>query len=63
MAGIFLDATLAMANHSCVPNAFVSFDKRVALLRAEREIGEGEEIEISYVGESFNGCYAHEPTL
>ncbi len=50
MAGIFLEPTLAMVKHSCVPNAFVSFDKRVAFLRAEREIKEGEDIEISYTG-------------
>ncbi|KAK3330872.1 hypothetical protein B0H66DRAFT_77985 [Apodospora peruviana] len=48
-AGIFLDAVLAMINHSCVPNAFVGFDRRTAMLRAERNIEIGEEIEISYV--------------
>ncbi|KAK4211416.1 hypothetical protein QBC37DRAFT_320356 [Rhypophila decipiens] len=47
-AGIFLDSVLAMVNHSCVPNAFVGFDKRTAMLRAERDIEVGEEIEISY---------------
>lgn len=50
MAGIFLDPVLAMVNHSCVPNAFVGFDKRTAMLRAERDIQVGEEIEISYCG-------------
>lgn len=50
MAGIFLDAGLAMINHSCVPNAFIGFDKRTAMLRAERNIAEGDEIEISYIG-------------
>ncbi|KAJ4290178.1 hypothetical protein N0V88_006687 [Collariella sp. IMI 366227] len=49
MAGIFLDAGLAMVNHSCVPNAFIGFDKRTAVLRAERPIQEGEEITISYI--------------
>ncbi|KAK0656182.1 hypothetical protein B0T16DRAFT_315127 [Cercophora newfieldiana] len=49
MAGIFLDAELSMINHSCVPNAFIGFDKRVAMLRAERDIAVGDEIEISYV--------------
>ncbi|KAH8885128.1 SET domain-containing protein [Thozetella sp. PMI_491] len=49
MAGIFLEPSLAMVNHSCIPNAFVSFDKRAAFLRAEREIREGEEIQISYI--------------
>ncbi|KAM7190552.1 hypothetical protein V8F20_009685 [Naviculisporaceae sp. PSN 640] len=47
-AGIFLDQVLAMVNHSCVPNAFVGFDKRTAMLRAQRDIEPGEEIEISY---------------
>jgi SET and MYND domain-containing protein len=50
MAGIYLDAGLAMVNHSCVPNAFIGFDKRTAILRAERDIREGEEITISYIG-------------
>ncbi|KAK4140402.1 uncharacterized protein C8A04DRAFT_14984 [Dichotomopilus funicola] len=48
-AGIFLDAGLAMVNHSCVPNAFIGFEKRAAVLRAERPIQEGEEITISYI--------------
>ena len=52
MAGIFVDAGLAMVNHSCVPNAFIGFDRRTAVLRAERDIEEGEEITISYIGES-----------
>lgn len=50
-AGIFVDSVLAMLNHSCVPNAFVEFDKRTAMLRAERDIEAGEEVEISYCGE------------
>ncbi|KJZ76536.1 hypothetical protein HIM_03872 [Hirsutella minnesotensis 3608] len=45
---IFLEPTLAMANHSCVPNALVQFVGRKAVLRAERPIAEGDEIEISY---------------
>ena len=53
MAGIYLEPSLAMANHSCIPNAFVSFDKRAAFLHAEREIKTGEDIEISYIGESL----------
>ena len=53
MEGIFLDAGLAMVNHSCVPNAFVGFDGRTAVLRAERPIKEGEEITISYIGMSL----------
>ena len=48
--GIFLEPTLAMANHSCVPNAMVQFVGRTAVLRAERPIEAGDEIEISYTG-------------
>lgn len=51
-AGVFLDVDLAMANHSCVPNAYVCFVGRTAVLRAETEIKEGDEIEISYIGKS-----------
>lgn len=39
-----------MANHSCIPNATVLFIGRTAVLRAERAIREGEEIEICYTG-------------
>ncbi|KAK0671160.1 hypothetical protein QBC41DRAFT_59708 [Cercophora samala] len=49
MSGIFLDPALARVNHSCVPSAFIGFDKRAATLRAERPIKEGEEITISYI--------------
>lgn len=48
--GIFLEPTLAMANHSCIPNAFVQFVGRTAVLRAESRIQNGDEIEISYTG-------------
>lgn len=48
--GIFLEPTLAMANHSCVPNAIVQFENRTALLRTELPIKAGDEIEISYTG-------------
>ncbi|OAA64902.1 SET domain protein [Cordyceps fumosorosea ARSEF 2679] len=47
--GIFLEPTLAMANHSCIPNAFVQFVGRTAVLRAEYRIQSGDEIEISYI--------------
>ncbi|KAK0392320.1 hypothetical protein NLU13_1816 [Sarocladium strictum] len=46
--GIFFEPNLAMANHSCVPNAFVQFIGRDAVLRAETPIAVGDEIEISY---------------
>jgi hypothetical protein len=39
-----------MVNHSCVPNAFVQFNGREAILRAYRAIAEGEEVEILYIG-------------
>lgn len=48
--GIFLEPTLAMTNHSCVPNAMVQFVGRKAVLRAETPIKAGDEIEISYTG-------------
>ncbi|KAK4035270.1 hypothetical protein C8A01DRAFT_18046 [Parachaetomium inaequale] len=60
MAGIFLDAGLAMVNHSCVPNAFIGFDKRTAVLRAERPIQEGEEITISYIDNTLPKSARHE---
>ncbi|KAL2759100.1 hypothetical protein ACRALDRAFT_1080656 [Sodiomyces alcalophilus JCM 7366] len=47
--GIFLHPTLAMVNHSCVPNATVTFSGRKAFLRALRDIKPGEEIEVSYI--------------
>ncbi|OAQ72855.2 MYND finger family protein [Pochonia chlamydosporia 170] len=46
--GVFLETTLAMANHSCIPNAVVQFVGRKAILRAETAIQTGDEIEISY---------------
>lgn len=39
-----------MANHSCVPNAMVQFVGRTAVLRAERPVAAGDEVEISYTG-------------
>ena len=39
-----------MANHSCIPNAFVQFVGRDAVLRAETPIAAGDEVEISYTG-------------
>ncbi|KAI0103723.1 SET domain-containing protein [Nemania sp. FL0031] len=48
-SGIFLNAALAMVNHSCTPNAFVQFVGRKAVLHAYQEIKKDEEIEISYI--------------
>ncbi|KAK2043001.1 MYND finger [Colletotrichum somersetense] len=50
--GIFLDTTLAMINHSCVPNALVQFGGRTATLRATSTITPGSEIEISYIDQT-----------
>lgn len=53
-AGILVDTTLSMINHSCIPNAAVRLAGRRIVLRAMQDIKEGEEIEISYVGKSYN---------
>ncbi|ETS87963.1 hypothetical protein PFICI_01791 [Pestalotiopsis fici W106-1] len=47
--GIFLHPALSMINHSCLPNAFVQFDGRQAILRANKAIKEGEIVDISYI--------------
>lgn len=46
--GLFLEPTLAMANHSCIPNAAVQFIGRNVLLIAENPIRAGDEIELAY---------------
>ncbi|PNP59517.1 hypothetical protein THARTR1_01007 [Trichoderma harzianum] len=48
VVGLFLEPTLAMANHSCIPNAAVQFIGRNALLVAENPIRAGDEIELAY---------------
>ncbi|KAJ0165928.1 N-lysine methyltransferase SMYD2-B [Colletotrichum tanaceti] len=50
--GVFLDTTLAMINHSCVPNALVQFGGRRATLRATSFLDPGDEIEISYIDQT-----------
>ncbi|KAH9888266.1 hypothetical protein F4778DRAFT_773608 [Xylariomycetidae sp. FL2044] len=52
--GLFLNPALAMVNHSCMPNAFVHFVGRKAVLRAYQAIEEGEEIEISYIEKNLH---------
>lgn len=42
-----------MINHSCIPNAVVSFSGRRAFLRAELPIKDGDEITISYIGRNL----------
>lgn len=49
--GLCFEPALALANHSCTPNAFVSFDGRRVTLRALQPIVKGEEVFISYVGQ------------
>ncbi|KAF4446619.1 SET and MYND protein [Fusarium austroafricanum] len=51
--GVFLEPKLAMANHSCIPNAMVQFVGRKAILRAEKPISVDDEIEISYADYTF----------
>ncbi|KAI0894820.1 hypothetical protein F4806DRAFT_497521 [Annulohypoxylon nitens] len=46
--GMYVNAALAMVNHSCIPNAYVAFTGRKAILHAYQDIKEGEEITISY---------------
>ncbi|EHK26461.1 uncharacterized protein TRIVIDRAFT_35412 [Trichoderma virens Gv29-8] len=48
VVGLFLEPTLAMANHSCIPNAAVQFIGRNTLLVAESPIRAGDEIELAY---------------
>ena len=47
--GLCLDPLTALLNHSCVPNAHITFDGRALSLRSLREIAADEEITISYV--------------
>jgi SET domain-containing protein len=50
-AGLLFDPVLAMANHSCDPNAEIECGGRTVQLVALREIQEGEEVFISYIDE------------
>ncbi|KAF8856774.1 SET domain-containing protein [Acephala macrosclerotiorum] len=47
--GLCFEPTMALANHSCSPNAVVVFDGRTVSFRALNEIKQGEEIFISYL--------------
>ncbi|KUJ11294.1 SET domain-containing protein [Mollisia scopiformis] len=47
--GLCFEPTLALANHSCSPNAVVVFDGRAISFRALSDIKKGEEIRISYI--------------
>ncbi|KAI1131278.1 SET domain-containing protein [Nemania abortiva] len=48
-SGLYMNPALAMVNHSCMPNAFVQFVGRKAVLHAYQEIKKDEEIQISYI--------------
>lgn len=50
--GLCLDPLLARANHSCRPNAAITFDGKRATLRALSPIAKGEQIFISYIDET-----------
>lgn len=50
---VFLHPALAMANHSCVPNASAHIHGRTAILVSERDIAEDDEVTISYTGISL----------
>jgi hypothetical protein len=47
--GLCFEPTLALANHSCSPNAVVVFDGRSVALRALEPVEKGEQIFISYI--------------
>ncbi|KAI2619374.1 hypothetical protein GGS26DRAFT_330278 [Hypomontagnella submonticulosa] len=53
-SGVYFNPMVAMLNHSCIPNAYVQFMGRKAILHAYREIKEGEEIEISYIEKTLH---------
>ncbi|KAI1329138.1 SET domain-containing protein [Xylariaceae sp. FL0255] len=57
--GSFMNPGLAMVNHSCNPNAFVTFLGRRGLVYAYRDIKKGEEIEISYIGMDCTSPRSH----
>ncbi|KAK9493195.1 hypothetical protein V1508DRAFT_404069 [Lipomyces doorenjongii] len=46
--GMMFDPLISLINHSCDPNAVLVFNKNVLLVRATRQIKEGEEILITY---------------
>ena len=48
--GLCFEPLLAKANHSCVPNSFVSFDSRRVSLKALKPIRKDEELTIAYIG-------------
>lgn len=51
--GYALDMVTAIINHSCVPNAFVTFEGCQLRVRSLRPIAAGEEITVSYADPSM----------
>lgn len=47
--GVILDPTIALLNHSCSPNAYITFDGNLAVLRAFTLIRPGDQVSISYI--------------
>ncbi|CAD6505420.1 BgTH12-00911 [Blumeria graminis f. sp. triticale] len=47
--GLCFEPTLALANHSCTPNAYVAFEGRNIMLRALVPVKKDEELFISYI--------------
>lgn len=47
--GCALSSTLSCLNHSCAPNAAIDVSEGYLTVRALKDIGDGEEITISYV--------------
>lgn len=47
--GLCFEPTMALANHSCDPNAAIIFDGRLMSLRAMKSIKKGEQIFITYI--------------
>ncbi|KAI2636137.1 SET domain-containing protein [Xylaria nigripes] len=47
--GLYMNPALSMLNHSCIPNAFVQFIGKNAVLHAYQDIQKNEKIEISYI--------------
>ncbi|KAK9388618.1 hypothetical protein V1515DRAFT_578937 [Lipomyces mesembrius] len=58
--GMMFDPVISLINHSCDPNAVLVFNKNVLLVRAVREIKEGEEILISYTDNTMPMPYRKE---
>ncbi len=58
--GLCFDPYLSLINHSCVPNAYISFRGPAAVVRALLPIEEGEEVLVSYIDQSLPRQQRHE---